>query len=110
MKIYDDVLATVGATPTVRISRFATKVGVKGEILVKIEGRNPGGSAKDRVAIAMLNSAKEDGMLSEGGTVIEPTSGNTGIGLAMACAVMGYKLILTMPSSMSVERRKILSA
>lgn len=110
MKIYDDVLATVGATPTVRISRFATKVGVKGEILVKIEGRNPGGSAKDRVAIAMLNSAKEGGMLSEGGTVIEPTSGNTGIGLAMACAVMGYKLILTMPSSMSVERRKILSA
>lgn len=110
MRIHDDILSTVGATPTVRISRFLTKVGVEGEILVKIEGRNPGGSAKDRVAIAMLGGAEKDGLLKEGGTVIEPTSGNTGIGLAMACAVRGYKLILTMPSSMSVERRKILSA
>ena len=110
MKIYDDVTALIGKTPVIRASRFAIKAGVNGEFLVKAESFNPCGSAKDRVGFNMLVEAEKSGKLKAGGTVIEPTSGNTGIGLAMACAVRGYKLILTMPESMSVERRKILSA
>lgn len=110
MKIYDDVTALIGKTPVIRASRFAIKAGVNGEFLVKAEGFNPCGSAKDRVGFNMLVEAEKSGKLKAGGTVIEPTSGNTGIGLAMACAVRGYKLILTMPESMSAERRKILSA
>ena len=110
MKIYDDVTALIGNTPVIRASRFAIKAGVNGEFLVKAESFNPCGSAKDRVGFNMLVEAEKSGKLKAGGTVIEPTSGNTGIGLAMACAVRGYKLILTMPESMSAERRKILSA
>ena len=110
MKIYDDVTALIGKTPVIRASRFAIKAGVNGEFLVKAESFNPCGSAKDRVGFNMLIEAEKSGKLKAGGTVIEPTSGNTGIGLAMACAVRGYKLILTMPESMSAERRKILSA
>lgn len=110
MKIYDDVTALIGKTPVIRASRFAIKAGVNGEFLVKAESFNPCGSAKDRVGFNMLVEAEKSGKLRAGGTVIEPTSGNTGIGLAMACAVRGYKLILTMPESMSAERRKILSA
>lgn len=110
MKIYDDVTALIGKTPVIRASRFAIKAGVNGEFLVKAESFNPCGSAKDRVGFNMLVEAEKSGKLKAGGTVIEPTSGNTGIGLAMACAVRGYKLILTMPESMSAERRKILSA
>ncbi len=110
MKIYDDVTALIGNTPVIRASRFAVKAGVNGEFLVKAESFNPCGSAKDRVGFNMLIEAEKSGKLKAGGTVIEPTSGNTGIGLAMACAVRGYKLILTMPESMSAERRKILSA
>ncbi len=110
MKIYDDVTALIGKTPVIRASRFAIKAGVNGEFLVKAESFNPCGSAKDRVGFNMLVEAEKSGKLKSGGTVIEPTSGNTGIGLAMACAVRGYKLILTMPESMSAERRKILSA
>lgn len=110
MKIYDDVTALIGKTPVIRASRFAIKAGVNGEFLVKAESFNPCGSAKDRVGFNMLIEAEKSGKLKSGGTVIEPTSGNTGIGLAMACAVRGYKLILTMPESMSAERRKILSA
>lgn len=110
MKIYDDVTALIGNTPVIRATRFALAAGVKGEFLVKAEGFNPCGSAKDRVGLAMIEAAEKSGQLKAGGTVIEPTSGNTGIGLAMACAVRGYKLILTMPESMSAERRKILSA
>lgn len=110
MKIYDDVTALIGNTPVIRASRFAVKAGVNGEFLVKAESFNPCGSAKDRVGLAMIEAAEKSGKLKAGGTVIEPTSGNTGIGLAMACAVRGYKLILTMPESMSAERRKILSA
>lgn len=110
MKIYDDVTALIGNTPVIRASRFAVKAGVNGEFLVKAESFNPCGSAKDRVGFNMLVEAEKSGKLKAGGTVIEPTSGNTGIGLAMACAVRGYKLILTMPESMSAERRKILSA
>ena len=110
MKIYDDVTALIGKTPVIRASRFAIKAGGNGEFLVKAESFNPCGSAKDRVGFNMLVEAEKSGKLKAGGTVIEPTSGNTGIGLAMACAVRGYKLILTMPESMSAERRKILSA
>lgn len=110
MKIYDDVTALIGKTPVIRASRFAIKAGVNGEFLVKAESFNPCGSSKDRVGFNMLVEAEKSGKLKAGGTVIEPTSGNTGIGLAMACAVRGYKLILTMPESMSAERRKILSA
>ena len=110
MKIYDDITELIGKTPVVRVSRYQKARGLDGELLVKIESFNPNGSAKDRIGIAMLDRAEKDGSLAPGGTVIEPTSGNTGIGLAMACAVRGYRLILTMPESMSVERRKILAA
>lgn len=110
MKIYDDITELIGKTPVVRASRYQKARGLDGELLVKIESFNPNGSAKDRIGIAMLDRAEKDGSLAPGGTVIEPTSGNTGIGLAMACAVRGYRLILTMPESMSVERRKILAA
>ncbi len=110
MKIYDDITELIGKTPVVRVRRYQKARGLEGELLVKIESFNPNGSAKDRIGVAMLDRAKKDGSLARGGTVIEPTSGNTGIGLAMACAVRGYRLILTMPESMSVERRKILAA
>ena len=110
MKIYDDITELIGKTPVVRASRYLKTRELDGELLVKIESFNPNGSAKDRIGIAMLDQAEKDGSLAPGGTVIEPTSGNTGIGLAMACAVRGYRLILTMPESMSVERRKILAA
>lgn len=110
MKIYDDITELIGKTPVVRVHRYQKARGLEGELLVKIESFNPNGSAKDRIGVAMLDGAEKDGSLARGGTVIEPTSGNTGIGLAMACAVRGYRLILTMPESMSVERRKILAA
>ena len=110
MKIYDDITELIGKTPVVRVHRYQKARGLEGELLVKIESFNPNGSAKDRIGVAMLDGAEKDGSLARGGTVIEPTSGNTGIGLAMACAVSGYRLILTMPESMSVERRKILAA
>lgn len=110
MKIYDDITELIGKTPIVRVRRYQKARGLEGELLVKIESFNPNGSAKDRIGVAMLGQAEKDGSLARGGTVIEPTSGNTGIGLAMACAVRGYRLILTMPESMSVERRKILAA
>ena len=110
MKIYDDILQTVGSTPIVRLSRLVKNCGLEGELLGKIESFNPCGSVKDRVAITMVEEAEKSGKLKTGGVIIEPTSGNTGIGLASVCAVKGYRLILTMPSSMSVERRKLLSA
>lgn len=110
MKIYDDITELIGKTPVVRVHRYQKARGLEGELLVKIESFNPNGSAKDRIGVAMLDGAEKDGSLARGGTVIEPTSGNTGIGLAMACAGRGYRLILTMPESMSVERRKILAA
>lgn len=94
----------------VELSRFCEKSGCIGRIAAKLEGRNPAGSAKDRVGAAMLASAEREGKLAPGGTVIEPTSGNTGIGLALAALIKGYRVILTMPDTMSVERRKLLSA
>lgn len=108
--IYDDIIQTVGNTPIIRLSRLAQSESVAGELLAKTENRNPLGSAKDRVGVAILDDALASGKLNLGGTVIEATSGNTGIGLAMACAVRGCNLVLTMPETMSVERRKLLSA
>ena len=102
-----DITALIGHTPLVRINRLAP-AGV--EVYAKLEFYNPGGSIKDRIALAMIEAAEAQGLMSADTVVIEPTSGNTGIGLALVCAVKGYKLILTMPESASVERRKILKA
>lgn len=109
--IYENVAQTIGNTPLVRFSRYMKATGVEnGELLCKLECFNPGGSAKDRVALSMIKDAEEKGILKHGSTIIEPTSGNTGIGLASVAVQRGYKVILTMPESMSVERRKLLSA
>ena len=110
MKIAQNVLELVGQTPLVELSRFAGQRGLRCRLAAKLESREPAGSVKDRVGVALLRDAQARGALKPGGTVIEPTSGNTGIGLAMACAVEGYRLILTMPETMSVERRKLLAA
>jgi cysteine synthase A len=104
-KVYADITAARGNTPLVRISKIAA--GLPGTILAKLESFNPMNSVKCRIGAAMLDAAAREGKLKPGGTVIEPTSGNTGIGLAFACAARGYKLILTMPETMSVERRKL---
>lgn len=107
MSVHSNILTTVGNTPLVRLNRFNDG---KAEIFAKVEFFNPGGSVKDRVALAMIEAAERDGRLAPGGLIIEPTSGNTGIGLALVAAVKGYRLILTMPETMSVERRKLLAA
>lgn len=101
-----DVTTLIGHTPLIRLSRTDAPAA----ILVKAEGMNPGGSAKDRVALSMVNDAEQRGLLPPGGTIIEPTSGNTGIGLAMVAAARGYRCILVMPDSMSLERRRLLAA
>jgi len=101
------ILATIGHTPHVRVNRL---FGPTAQVWVKSERSNPGGSIKDRIALAMVQAAEQSGELKPGGTIVEPTSGNTGIGLAMVAAVMGYKLILVMPDSMSVERRRLMLA
>ena len=101
------VLATIGNTPHIRINRI---FGDSHEVWVKSERSNPGGSIKDRIALAMVEAAEADGRLKPGGTIIEPTSGNTGVGLAMVAAVKGYKLVLVMPDSMSIERRRLMLA
>lgn len=106
-KIYRNVLETIGDTPLVKITKLHAG---KAEVVAKLEARNPGGSAKDRVGLAMIEDAEARGVLAPGALIIEPTSGNTGVGLALAAAVKGYKLILTMPDSMSVERRRLLAA
>jgi cysteine synthase len=103
---YSDFTATVGGTPLVLLRRFAADTGA--HLLAKVESMNPLGSVKDRVAVALVNDAEQRGLLQPGGTIIEPTSGNTGIGLAFVCASRGYRLLLTMPESMSIERRKLL--
>ncbi|MFN5243065.1 MAG: cysteine synthase A, partial [Novosphingobium sp.] len=102
----DSVLATIGNTPHIRLSRMFPNH----EVWIKSERSNPGGSIKDRIGLAMIEAAEADGSLNPGGTIIEPTSGNTGIGLAMAAAVKGYKLVLVMPESMSLERRRLMLA
>jgi len=102
----DSILATIGNTPHIRLARLFPDH----EVWVKAERANPGGSIKDRIGLAMIEAAEVDGSLKPGGTIVEPTSGNTGIGLAMAAAVKGYKLVLVMPESMSIERRRLMLA
>ena len=104
-KIANSVLDLIGGTPLVRLRRLADAAGAR--VLVKVEARNPGGSVKDRIAVAMVEDAEHRGVLKPGATLVEPTSGNTGIGLAMVAAVKGYRLILTMPEDMSVERQRL---
>jgi len=104
-KIFDDITKTIGNTPLVRINKMNDSKSV---ILAKIESFNPLSSVKDRLALALIEAAEKDGLIAEGTTIIEPTSGNTGIGLAFICAARGYRLILTMPDTMSIERRKLL--
>ncbi len=110
MNIATNILDTIGKTPLVTLQRYSQNAGLSSIIMAKIEAFNPGGSAKDRVALQMLKQAQADGLLQKGSTIIEPTSGNTGVGLAMACAVLGYKLILTMPDTMSIERIRLAKA
>ena len=110
-RIKESALELIGGTPLLRLSRYAKEAGVTGaEILAKLEYLNPAGSVKDRVALAMIEDAERKGILKPGATIIEPTSGNTGIGLALVAAVKGYRAILTLPDTMSVERRTLLAA
>ena len=109
-KIYNGALELVGNTPLVEVKNIEEALGLEARILVKMEYFNPAGSVKDRIAKAMIEDAEEKGLLKEGSVIIEPTSGNTGIGLASIAAVKGYRIILTMPETMSVERRNILKA
>jgi len=104
----ETILPQIGATPLVRITRLIEENAAA--IYVKMESNNPGGSVKDRICRAMIEAAEQEGLLKPGATVVEPTSGNTGIGLSMVCAVKGYKLVLTMPDTMTVERRRLLAA
>lgn len=110
MALYNNILQTIGNTPLVELKNIEKELGLKSRIFAKLEKANPAGSAKDRIAIAMIDDALNKGLINKDTLIIEPTSGNTGIGLAMVCASRGFKLILTMPESMSIERRKILSA
>jgi len=108
MNVKTDILKLIGNTPLVRINKL--RGPDDSEIYAKLEGFNPGGSVKDRIALSMIESAEKEGRLHPGSTIIEPTSGNTGIGLSLVCAVKGYRLILTMPETMSIERRQLLTA
>ena len=109
-KIYKNATELIGKTPLVEFSNIEKKLGLEARILAKLEYFNPAGSVKDRIAKAMIEDAEAKGLLKEGSVIIEPTSGNTGIGLAAAATVKGYRMILTMPETMSVERRNIVKA
>lgn len=106
----DNILDTIGQTPLIRLAKTIKTKNLQANLLVKVEAFNPGGSAKDRVALRMIDEAETDGRLLPGATIIEPTSGNTGVGLALVSAVRGYHLILTMPETMSIERRRLVAA
>lgn len=108
MTIYHNITELVGHTPVVELAKFAREQGANARIFAKLEAYNPTGSMKDRVALAMIRQAEADGKLAPGGTIIEPTSGNTGIGLAAIGAYLGYRVIIVMPDSMTVERRKLM--
>ena len=108
MKINNNILETIGQTPLVKLNKLTQNANAT--VLAKLEARNPGGSLKDRICQSMIDEAEKQGIIKPGATLIEPTSGNTGIGLAMVAAVKGYKLILTMPETMSIERRNLLKA
>ncbi len=110
MSVNKSVVELIGQTPLLELKNYARENRLKGRIFAKLEGKNPGGSVKDRVAKAMLEDAAARGLLNKDSVIIEPTSGNTGIGLAMIAAAKGYRIILTMPETMSLERRKLLSA
>lgn len=109
-RIAESMLDLIGGTPMVRLFAFERAHGVKAKIVAKLECFNPGGSAKDRIGAAMITDAEQKGLLKPGSVIIEPTSGNTGIGLALVAAVKGYRVILTMPETMSIERRRLLAA
>ena len=104
------LLNSIGHTPLVALNNLSSRMGLRRPLLAKVERANPGGSVKDRVAVAMIEAAERKGLLHPGATIIEPTSGNTGVGLAMACAARGYHLILTMPETMSIERQRLAQA
>lgn len=108
--IHKNLISLIGNTPLMEVENISRSEGLKARLIVKIESKNPGGSQKDRVALAMIEDAERKGLLQPGGTLIEPTSGNTGVGLAWIASVKGYKLILTMPETMSTERMKLLKA
>lgn len=106
-KIASSALALVGHTPLVETARVAAEFQLKARVLVKLESFNPAGSAKDRAALAMIEAAEREGKLSPGATIVEATSGNTGVGLAFVAAIKGYKAIIVMPETMSIERRRL---
>ncbi len=110
MSVYKSITELIGGTPLVQLGTFAQNRGLKANVIAKVEYFNPGGSVKDRIALSMILDAEEKGILKKGGTIIEPTSGNTGVGLSLVGAVRGYKVILTMPETMSIERRKLAQA
>ena len=107
-RVYESILETIGNTPLVRIGKLAAETGCKAEVLAKLEFFNPISSVKDRIAVSMLEALEADGTIGLGSVIVEPTSGNTGVGLAFACAAKGYRCILTMPDSFSIERRKLM--
>ena len=109
-KIVKQLTDLIGNTPLVELNKFSQEKGIDTPIIAKVEFFNPGGSVKDRIAFAMIEDAEQKGLLKPGATIIEPTSGNTGVGLALVSAVKGYKLILTMPETMSIERRNLVKA
>ena len=110
MKIYDSITELIGKTPLLRLHRFEKSINSKAKIVAKLEYMNPAGSVKDRVGISMIDDAEKNGTLHPGATIIEPTSGNTGIGIAQAAVSKGYRAMLTMPETMSIERRRLLAA
>lgn len=109
-KVAKNLIGLIGHTPLTELSGYSAKYGLEGNIVAKLEAFNPAGSVKDRVALSMIEDAEERGLLKPGATIIEPTSGNTGVGLAMVATIKGYRLILTMPETMSLERRNLLKA
>lgn len=109
-RIMKSAIELIGNTPLVELGQLEKDIDAKARVVAKIEAFNPGGSVKDRVALAMIEQAERDGLLHEGSVIVEPTSGNTGIGLALVCALKGYRLILTMPETMSIERRRLVAA